>query len=64
MLSPVNYALKNHSAKGHPVTFDIPNYNYSKAVGHRPWQKEIIKESTNIDNKEVNIIKSRQLGLI
>lgn len=63
MLSPINYALSYHSVKGHPMTFNIPNYDYSKASGHRPWQMDILRAITDIDKKEVNIIKSRQLGL-
>lgn len=63
LLSPINYALSYHSAKGHPLTFNVPNYDYSKAVGHRPWQMQILKDLTDVNKKEVNIIKSRQLGL-
>lgn len=63
LLSPVNYALSYHTVKGHPITFSIPNYDYSRASGHRPWQMDMLKAITNTENKEVNIIKSRQLGL-
>lgn len=63
VLSPINYALSYHTVKGHPITFTIPDYNYSKASGHRPWQMEMLRAITDINNKEVNIIKSRQLGL-
>jgi len=63
MLSPVNYALAYHTAKGHPITFDISGYDYNKAVGHRPWQKGILEVSADVTKKDVNIIKARQLGL-
>ena len=43
MLDPVNYVLKHHTVKGHPLTFNIPDYNYAKAVGHRPWQIEPLR---------------------
>lgn len=61
--NPVNYALAYHTANNHPITFDIPNYNYAKAVGHRPWQKEILEANCDIDKKEVVTMKSRQLGM-
>ncbi|MBT9670596.1 hypothetical protein GPK34_00895 [Secundilactobacillus kimchicus] len=62
MSNPINYLLRNHKVKGHPVTFDIPNYDYSRAVGHRPWQKEVVESIVNPNIKEVNVEKSRQLG--
>lgn len=36
MIDPVRYALSYHKIKGRPLTFDIPNFDTSKAVAHRP----------------------------
>ncbi|MCT6889435.1 MAG: phage terminase large subunit family protein [Lactobacillus sp.] len=63
MASPINYALAYHTANNHPITFDVPGYDISKAAQHRPWQKEILKAVTDTNNKDVVIIKARQLGL-
>ena len=38
MLQPSTYMLKNHTIKGKPMTFSIPNRNYELARSHRPWQ--------------------------
>lgn len=62
MIDPVRYALSYHTIKGNPLTFEIPNYDESKAIAHRPWQKEILRASAS-DERDVVVIKSRQLGL-
>lgn len=36
MIDPVRYALSYHTIKGKPLTFEIPNYDESKAIAHRP----------------------------
>lgn len=61
-LDPIMYLLKYHSVKGGPLTFDIPNYDMSKAVRHRPWQKEIIEAMCDREIKDVTVMKGRQQG--
>lgn len=63
MLDPINYILAHHSVKGHPVTFEVPNYDMSRAVGHRNWQMQILRDLVNPNVKEVNIEKGRQQGM-
>lgn len=58
-INPSSYLLKHHKVKGRPITFHVSNYDYTKAVSHRPWQVGII----NDQHKNKAIIKSRQLGL-
>lgn len=58
-LKPSNYLLAHHTIKGKPLTFNIPNYDISRALMHRPWQVGIINDMS----RDVIIIKSRQLGL-
>lgn len=60
MLQPSTYMLKNHTIKGKPMTFSIPNRNYELARNHRPWQSAIV----NDENPNLVVMKSRQLGLI
>lgn len=60
MMKPSSYVLKHHTVRGHGVTFNISNYDYNKAVGHRPWQVAILNDQA----PDKVIIKSRQLGLI
>lgn len=62
LIDPVHYVLKHHTIKGNPITFDIPNFDTSRAVAHRPWQKGILRASAS-DDTDVCVIKSRQLGL-
>jgi len=62
MLDPINYILKHHKVKGHPVTFDIPNYDASRSIGHRNWQIEPLQSLVDPNVQEVNIMKGRQLG--
>ena len=38
MQQPSTYLLRNHSIKGHPITFSIPNRDKEKSRAHRPWQ--------------------------
>lgn len=63
MLDPINYILTHHTVKGHPVTFEVPNYDMSRAVGHRNWQMEMLRDLVNPNIKEVNIEKARQEGM-
>ena len=62
MLDPINYILTHHTVKGHPVTFEVPHYDMSRAVGHRNWQMEPIRSIVDPNVKEVNVQKGRQLG--
>lgn len=59
MLKPSNYIVAHHSIKGSPITFNIPNYDTSHALAHRPWQVDILNDLS----QDVVIQKSRQLGL-
>lgn len=59
MLNCSSYLLKNHTVKGHPITFHVSGKDSLRAQAHRPWQTEIINDTH--PNKAV--IKSRQLGL-
>ena len=34
MASPINYALAYHTANNHPITFDVPGYDISRAAQH------------------------------
>ncbi len=59
MLVPSLYLLDHHRIHGHPITFNIPNRDMTKAQSHRPWQVQIL----NDQHRNKVIIKSRQLGL-
>ena len=59
MIKPSNYISAHHTIKGNPITFSIPNYDTSHALGHRPWQLGILNDLS----QSVVIQKSRQLGL-
>lgn len=62
MMDPVKYALSFHTIKGKPLTFEVPDYDTTRAIAHRPWQKEILRDSAS-DTPDICVIKSRQLGL-
>ena len=36
MSKPSNYITQHHTIKGNPITFNVPNYDISHALGHRP----------------------------
>lgn len=57
MVDPVNYALRNHTIKGSPITFEVKDQ--SRARAHRPWQKNILRDK----HPNVAVKKSRQLGI-
>jgi len=59
MSKPSTYMLRNHTIKGKPMTFSIPNRDMSQAQSHRPWQQAIL----NDDSRNLAVMKSRQLGL-
>lgn len=59
MSKPSNYIAANHTIKGNPITFNVPNHDISHALGHRPWQIGILNDLS----QNVVIQKSRQLGL-
>lgn len=59
MLNPSSYLLKHHTVKNHPITFHVSGRDSVRAMGHRPWQVDII----NDQHPNKVIIKSRQLGL-
>ncbi|USL89461.1 terminase large subunit [Bacillus phage vB_BceH_LY2] len=59
MLNCSSYLLKNHSVKGHPITFHVSGHDSVRAGAHRPWQVDIINDK----HPDKSIIKSRQLGL-
>lgn len=59
MVNPSSYLLKNHTVKGQPFTFSIPNRDMNNAHSHRPWQTDIVNDF----HKNKAVIKSRQLGL-
>ena len=42
MSKPSNYLLQHHTINGKPLTFSVPNYDTTKALPQRPWQKAII----------------------
>ena len=58
-LVPSMYLLEHHRIHGHPITFNVPNRDITKAQSHRPWQIAIL----NDQHPNKVIIKSRQLGL-
>lgn len=59
-LAPSNYTLRHHTLKGgNPFVMSVPNRDMSKALMHRPWQKQIVDDRS----QKVVIEKSRQLGL-
>lgn len=62
MLDPINYILEHYQVKGHPVTFNVPNYDVSRATGHRNWQEEPLRAIVDPNIKVVNVEKGRQLG--
>lgn len=59
MSKPSNYIVDNHTIRGNPITFSIPDHNINRALAHRPWQVDILNDTY----QDVIIIKSRQLGL-
>lgn len=63
MLNPIAYICQHHTVKGHNVTFTVPNQDYSKSIGHRPWQKGILRATCNPHVRNVCVMKSRQLGI-
>lgn len=36
MSRPSNYIVQHHTIKGSPITFNIPDHDLSRALGHRP----------------------------
>lgn len=56
ILVPSMYALSYHSVRGgkQPVTFVVPNYDEANARSHRPWQVDIINDTS----KDKVVIKS------
>lgn len=36
MSRPSNYIIQHHSIKGNPITFNIPDHDVARALGHRP----------------------------
>lgn len=60
MSRPSNYLLQHHTINGKPLTFNVPNYDTSHALMHRPWQIQIVNSANQPD---ICVIKSRQLGL-
>ena len=36
MSRPSNYIIPHHSIKGNPITFNIPDHDVARALGHRP----------------------------
>lgn len=61
MSRPSNYLLQHHTINGKPLTFSVPNYDTTRALSHRPWQKAVVDD---INYPDLCVIKSRQLGLI
>ena len=61
MSRPSNYLLQHHTINGKPLTFNVPNYDTTRALSHRPWQKAVVDD---INYPDLCVIKSRQLGLI
>lgn len=59
MSKPSNYIVANHTIRGKPITFNIPDHNINRALAHRPFQVGILNDTY----QDVIIIKSRQLGL-
>lgn len=59
MSKPSNYIVANHTIRGKPITFNIPDHDTTRALAHRPWQVGILNDTS----QDVVIIKSRQLGL-
>ncbi|AZF89166.1 hypothetical protein Goe5_c00580 [Bacillus phage vB_BthM-Goe5] len=59
MINCSSYLLKNHSVKGHPITFHVSGRDVTRALAHRPWQVDIINDT----HPDKCVIKSRQLGL-
>ena len=59
-LVPSNYSLRYHTLKGGaPYALSVPNRDYTKAVMHRPWQRQMLDD----DYPRIAIMKARQLGL-
>lgn len=59
MLNPSTYMLRHHQIKGKPLTFNVSNHDYSRALGHRPWQVDLLDDK----HRNFAVMKSRQLGL-
>lgn len=59
MSKPSNYLLQHHTINGKPLTFNVPNYDTTRALSHRPWQKAVVDD---INYPDLCVIKSRQLG--
>ena len=55
-----NYLLQHHTINGKPLTFNVPDYDPTHALGHRPWQVGIVNSA---NDQDICVIKSRQLGL-
>lgn len=36
MSKPSNYIVQHHNIKGSPITFNVPDHDFSRALGHRP----------------------------
>lgn len=62
-LDPIMYYLKYYKIKGNSYVASVPDYNKQMAAAHRDWQMEILREATNVNRKEVTVLKSRQLGI-
>lgn len=60
MSKPSNYLLQHHTINGKPLTFNVPDYDTTHALGHRPWQVGIVNSA---NDQDICVIKSRQLGL-
>ena len=58
MSKPSNYIVANHTIRGNPITFNIPDHNINRALAHRPFQVGILNDTY----QDVIIIKSRQLS--
>lgn len=59
MSKPSNYIAAHHKIKGNPITFSVPNYDTSHALGHRTYQIGILNDLS----QSVVVQKARQLGL-
>lgn len=59
LMVPSTYLLSHHTVHNHPITFNIPGRDAEKAQSHRPWQVDILNDTS--DN--VVVKKSRQLGM-
>lgn len=48
MLVPSLYAMEHHAVRSgkQPVTFNIPGYNEAESRSHRPWQIDVINDTS------------------